>query len=210
MDDAVADLVALGAATVGESGARRMAPRVAAAWPGAKLAGPAFTVRIPAGDNLAIHVAVADAPAGAVLVVEVDGGEPFGYWGEVLTTGALARGIAGLVIDGGVRDIDAIAARRFPVFAATLALTGAAKVGPGSVQRTVSVGDVTVDPGDWIVGDADGVAVVPVAALAEVRTAARARAEKERGIFAALEGGATTVTLFGLDADAIERGDGSV
>ena len=94
-----------GAATLGESGARIMAPRIAPAWPGARVAAPAFPVRCTSGDNLAIHVAVAEAPAGSVLVVDVGELGDFGYWGEVLTTGAQARGILGLVIDGGVRDI---------------------------------------------------------------------------------------------------------
>ena len=208
MDDVVPTLLELGAATVGECGARRMAPRIKPAWRGTRVAGPAFTVRIPAGDNLAVHVAVTEASAGAVLVVEVDDGAPFGYWGEVLTVGAQSRGLAGLVIDGGVRDVDAIAARAFPVFSADIALTGAAKVGPGAIASAVRVGDVLVEPGDWVVGDRDGVAVIPAASLDAVITAGRARADKERDVFAALQSGATTVELFGLDPDAIERGAG--
>src|SRR5437773_1619715 len=83
-----------------------------------------------------------------------------------LTTGAQARAIAGLVIDGGVRDVDALERRGFPVFAATIALRGAAKVGPGDVGGPVTVGDVEVAPGDWVVGDADGVTVIRAAELA--------------------------------------------
>ena len=85
-----------------------MRARIKAAWPGARVAAPAFPVRCTPGDNLAVHVAVAEAPAGRVLVVDVGIEHELGYWGEVLTTGAQARGIAGLVIDGGVRDVDAL------------------------------------------------------------------------------------------------------
>jgi 4-hydroxy-4-methyl-2-oxoglutarate aldolase len=168
------------------------------------VAGSAHTAACPAGDNLAIHVAVAQAAPGSVLVVEIGPGDPYGYWGEVLTTGAQARGLLGLVIDGGARDVDAVAARGFPVFSATVALRGAAKVGPGTMGHPVRVGDVEVRQGDWIVGDADGVAVIAAADLDTVLAAGQARADKEQGLFRALEAGETTVDLFGLDASAID------
>ena len=117
------------------------------------------------GDNLGIHVAVARAPAGSVIVADMGGAPDFGYWGEVLTTGAQARGLVGLVIDGGVRDCDALAAHAFPVFSTGIALTGATKEQPGFVDRPVMVGDVAVEPGDWVVGDVDGVVVLPGATL---------------------------------------------
>ena len=138
-DDAlVPDALALGAATLGESGARRMHSRVKPAWSGARVAGPAYPVRCSPGDNLAIHVAVTRAPAGSILVADMGGEREYGYWGEVLTTGAEARGIAGLVIDACVRDCDALAAHGFPVFSTGLALTGASKTQPGSVDRAVT------------------------------------------------------------------------
>jgi 4-hydroxy-4-methyl-2-oxoglutarate aldolase len=149
-------------------------------------------------------VAVTLAPAGSVLVADMGGARDFGYWGEVLTTGAEARGIAGLVIDGGVRDCDALASHGFPVFSTGLALDGATKAQPGSVARPVTVGDVAVEPGDWVVGDVDGVVVVPGAAVDDVLTAGRARADKEQALFAALRDGATTVERFGLDTELIE------
>src|SRR3954454_18732201 len=101
--DVVADALEVGAATLGESGARRMHRRVKPAWTGARVAGPAFTVRCSPGDNLAIHVAVTRAPAGSVLVADMGGEREYGYWREVLTTAAEVRGIAGLVIDACVR-----------------------------------------------------------------------------------------------------------
>ena len=168
------------------------------------LAAPAFPVRCTPGDNLAIHVGAAAPPAGAALVVDVGEERELGYWGEVLTTAAESRGLAGLVIDGCVRDVAALAAHAFPVFSTGLALPGATKNRPGAIDRTAVVGDVEVNPGDWVVGDGDGVVVVPGATLEQVVAAGRSRAEKEAGYFAALRGGATTLELLGLDAGLID------
>src|SRR6185295_15140159 len=165
------DLMELGAATVGESGGRAMRVRIRAAWPGARLAAPAFPVHCTPGDNLAIHVAVAEAPAGSALVVDVGDQPELGYWGEVLTTGAQARGLVGLVIDGGVRDVSALEAHGFPVFSTMIALRGATKNRPGTIGAAVMVGDVEVHTGDWVVGDADGVTVVAAADVPQVLAA---------------------------------------
>jgi 4-hydroxy-4-methyl-2-oxoglutarate aldolase len=148
------------------------------------LAGPAYPVRCTPGDNLAIHVAVTQAPPGSVLVVDVGKVPDRGYWGEVLTTGALARGLAGLVIDGGVRDVAALERLGFPAFSATIALPGATKRSRGAV----------------------GVVVVPGDSLAETVAAGQRRVEAETGYFAALRDGSTTVGLLGLDASIIEVG----
>jgi 4-hydroxy-4-methyl-2-oxoglutarate aldolase len=153
---------------------------------------------------LAVHVAVTRAPAGCVLAVDVGEDRELGYWGEVLTTAAEARGIAGLVIDGGVRDVTALERHGFPVFSAGVALPGATKLAPGAVGKPALVGDVEVHAGDWLVGDADGVTVVPFDALDEVLEAGRARATKEEGLFAALRDGATTLDLLGLDSTPID------
>ena len=204
-DDYAAGVAALGAATLGESGGRPMAPRVRPVWTGARISAPAFPVNCSTADNLAIHVAVAEAPAGSVLVVNV-GHEPArGYWGEVLTTGAEARGLAGLVIDGGVRDVDALETHRFPVFSTMIALRGATKQEPGTVGGTAMVGDVEVAAGDWIVGDVDGVTVVPSAHLDDVLGAGRTRAAKEEHFFAELRAGRTTLQLLSLDDAPIDR-----
>jgi 4-hydroxy-4-methyl-2-oxoglutarate aldolase len=203
-DPAASDALALGAATLGESGARRMHSRVKPAWAGARVAGPAYPVRCSQGDNLAIHVAVTLAPTGSILVADMGGERDFGYWGEVLTTGAEARGIAGLVIDACVRDCDALAAHGFPVFSTGLALTGASKVQPGAVNRPVTVGDVAVEPGDWVVADVDGVVVLPGAELAAVLAAGAARTAKEAALFDVLRAGGSTVEEFGLDVNLVE------
>lgn len=204
MPDAADQLAALGVATLGESGATPMATRIRPVWLGARLAGPAFGVRCTAGDNLALHVAVARAPAGSALAVDVGIEPERGYWGEVLTTAARARDITGLVIDGCVRDVAALEAHGFPVFSTGVALAGATKELPGAMGGTVEVGDVPVATGDWLVADIDGVAVVPATRLDEVLNAARARAERERALFDALRTGKTTVELLGLDPSGIE------
>jgi 4-hydroxy-4-methyl-2-oxoglutarate aldolase len=196
---------ALGSATLGESGGRPMAPRIRPVWTGARVSGPAFPVVCSAADNLAVHVAVAEAPPGSVLVVSVGLEPQRGYWGEVLTTAAETRGIAGLVIDGGVRDVDALEAHGFPVFSAMIALRGATKEEPGRIGGQALVGDVEVDRDDWIVGDVDGVVVIRTNHLANVLAAGEARAEKEAHMFAELKAGRTTLQLLGLDDAAIER-----
>ena len=182
-----------------------MSPRVHATWPGARISAPAFPVICAAGDNLAIHVAVAEAPAGYALVVSVGIEAERGYWGEVLTTGAEARGIAGLVIDGGVRDVSALEAHGFPVFSTMIALRGATKEHPGRVGGSSIVGDIQVEQDDWIVADADGVTVVPHAVLDEVLAAGRARAAKEATYFEELRAGRTTIELLALDTGPITR-----
>jgi 4-hydroxy-4-methyl-2-oxoglutarate aldolase len=204
-DDYATAFAVLGAATLGESGGRPMAPRIRPAWTGARVSAPAFPVNCSTADNLAIHVAVAEAPVGSVLVVNVGHEHARGYWGEVLTTGAEARGLAGLVIDGGVRDVGALEAHRFPVFSTMIALRGATKQEAGSVGGSTIVGDVEVVRGDWIVADADGVTVVPHAHLDGVLAAGRTRAEKEEHFFEELRAGRTTIQLLALDDTPIER-----
>ncbi len=204
MEDTATTLLSLGAATLGESGGRPMHPRIRAAWPGALLAAPAYAVTCTPGDNLALHAAVVNAPPGTALVVAVDPPER-GYWGEVLTTGAEARGLRGLVIDGGVRDVAALEAHGFPVFSALIALRGAVKVEGGEIGGVATVGDVEVATGDWVVGDRDGVTVVPAAELHDVIERGRARADKENVMFSKLRAGATTIELLGLDPASVRR-----
>jgi len=199
-------LAALGAATLGESGARTMPARIRPVWPGAVLAAAAYPVSCTPGDNLAVHVAVTRAPAGSALVVDVGDVPDRGYWGEVLTTAAQAAGLAGLVIDGGVRDVDALQRLGFPVFSSQVVLPGATKSSRGTAGLAATVAGVPVEPGDWVVGDVDGVVVVPGATLEAVLTTARARQAAEREYFEALRAGGTTVGLLALDASLIDSG----
>ncbi len=198
-------LVSLGSATLGESGGLPMHPRIKAAWHGAALAAPAYAVTCGAADNLAIHAAVVEAPPGTALVVAASDPAERGYWGEVLTTAAEARGLLGLVIDGGVRDVAALEAHQWPVFSSVVALRGAAKVAGGEIGGTARVGDVDVQTGDWVVADRDGVTVIPGDRLDAVLEAGQARADKEAAMFMKLRGGATTVELLGLDTSPVRR-----
>jgi 4-hydroxy-4-methyl-2-oxoglutarate aldolase len=197
-------LLSLGTATLGESGGALVHPRVRAVWPGAAVAGPAFTVSCTPGDNLAVHAAVARAPRGSVLAVSVGDDTVRGYWGEVLTTAAEAAGIVGLVIDGTVRDLGALEKHRFPAFARGVGLRGASKTGPGATGGTIVLGEAKVASGDWLVADVDGVVVIPASSLSACLVAGNARAAKEQAFFEELRAGATTVGLLGLDISSIE------
>jgi len=180
-----------------------MRARVRAAWPGARLCAPVLTVRCTPGDNLALHVAVARAPR-AALAVTVGDDEEHGYWGEVLTTAARTGGIAGLVIEGGVRDVAAVQAVGFPVFSTMVALKGTTKHQGGEVGAPVEVGGVRVCTGDWVVADSDGVAVIAADMLDEVTAASRARAQKESRLFEELRAGRSTLELLGLDPSPVD------
>jgi 4-hydroxy-4-methyl-2-oxoglutarate aldolase len=138
-----------------------------------------------------------------VLAVSVTDRSVRGYWGEVLTTAAESAGVIALVIDGEVRDTAALESHSFPVFARGIALRGATKYGPGIIGGEAIIGDVLVRTGDWLVGDTDGVVVIPSGRLAACQAAALARAEKESRFFAALRDGATTVELLSLDLTPI-------
>lgn len=172
------------------------------AFPGATIAGPAFTVRSPKGNNLWIHHAVYAAAPGDILVVDVPAGQDHGYWGEILSVAAAARQLGGLVINGGVRDVEALARVRFPVFAAAICINGTGKdpnaggaLGP---EVRVQIGGINVVCGDYVVGDADGVVVVPHDVLAETVALADERRLKEEDIIARLHQGESTLDLYDL------------
>lgn len=188
------------AATLYEAsaGAARVChPDLRAAWPGARVAGPAFTVQGIGGDNLALHRAVAAAPAGSVLVVDLQGAW-HGHWGEILAVAARHRGILGLVVDGGVRDTAEQAELGFPVFARHVTVVGTGKDHPGTLDVPVRVADVVVRPGDLVVGDADGVVVVPAEAVASTLDRSDARVAEERHVLEAVRAGTTTLEYYRL------------
>jgi 4-hydroxy-4-methyl-2-oxoglutarate aldolase len=199
------ELIALGASTLGESGATALSPRIRPVWKGAAFAAPAFTAACAPGDNLAMHAALAAARPGMALVAACPGDSVRGYWGEVMTIAAEVAGIVALVIDGQVRDVAAIEQHGFPVFATGVALRGAAKTGPGSLQVPIALGDAIINPGDWLVGDTDGVVVIRQEDLTDCRAAGAARASKEADIFERLRAGATTADVLSLDLSAIEN-----
>lgn len=159
-------------------------------WSGALLRGPGYTVSQAGGDNVWLHRAIYAAPAGSVIVAATD--DPaFGYWGELMARAALSRGLAGLVIQGGVRDVDALESLGFPVFASAICMRGTSKDPEcrGALGDPIFLGDAPVCTGDLLVGDRDGVVVVPGAALATVERRVRAREAEERRLREGLAAG---------------------
>lgn len=193
------ELLELGTATLYEASGLDcdLAATLRPAWPGARLAGTALPVRTAPADNLPLHLAVAEARPGEVLVVDGHG-TACGYWGEVLAVAALARDVAGLVIDGGVRDTGPLAGLGFPVFSTAVAVSRTAKNDAGTVGEPVEVAGRRVARGDVVVADADGVVAFPAVRLDEVREAARARVAKEAGFLERIRGGALTLDLYGF------------
>ena len=166
--------------------------------PSVRLAGPAYTVDCRPADNLMLHYAVQKARPGDVLVVDAKGFMEAGPWGDVLTVQAMRRGIAGLVINGCVRDASLIIALGFAVFCRGLSIKGTGKNQPGKVDVPVLIGDVIIHPGDIIVGDRDGIAVVPEAEAAGAIALSLAREAKEAQQRKAIEEGVSTVELLNL------------
>ena len=173
---------------------------IRAVHPDFTLWGPAFPLRCAAGDNLALHHAIYAAAPGDVLVADVGDGVEYGYWGEILSEAAKARGLGGLVLGGGARDSPALAEVGFPVFAARICIRGTVKV-PGSseaIGEPVVLGDVRVRRGDLVAGDADGVVVIPAEHLERVLADSDARDRKEAEFIKRIREGESTVDLFDL------------
>ncbi|MBB3259753.1 4-hydroxy-4-methyl-2-oxoglutarate aldolase [Paraburkholderia bannensis] len=166
-------------------------------WSGASVAGAAYPLECSPGDNLSIHIAMERVPRGSVLVIST-GGFVAGYWGEVLTVAAEAAGVVGLVIDGGVRDIAALTARRFPVFTRGICMRGTIKASSPSVGQTINFAGTPVAAGDLVVADDDGVLVIPAAHVGETMAQGQARADKEAKMMDALREGRSTLELMGL------------
>lgn len=182
VENRYAEFLALGTSTVYEGSGLDcwVDPGIRPVWSGARVAGPAFPARGGQGDNLALQHAVREAPRGSVIVYDGHGGQ-FGYCGEILATIASVRGVAGLVIDGTVRDIDELLGIGFPVFARGVAMRHAAKRDPGVRGEPVQLGGHrTVRAGDLVVADTDGVIVVPAGDVDMALQRAHARREMER------------------------------
>jgi len=164
-----------------------------------KFAGSALTVHSPGGDNLWLHRGLEVAQPGDVMVVFANGAHGHGYWGEIMTTMAKVRGMAGLVIDACVRDGVLLGEIGFPVFARGLCIQGTGKDfgAIGWLNHPVLIGDVVVHAGDLVVGDTDGVVAIPQARAAEVVLAAHKREADEAAILKRLEAGETTMQIYG-------------
>jgi 4-hydroxy-4-methyl-2-oxoglutarate aldolase len=204
--DQIKQLRDLGAATVYEAqGAKGALDQgIKPIDPTVRLAGPALTVDCRPADNLMLHYAVQKAAPGDVLVVDAKGFMEAGPWGDVLTIQAMKVGIAGLVINGCVRDANLIIELGFPVFCRGLSIKGTGKNQPGRLNVPITFGDVLIHPGDIIVGDRDGVVVVPRDEAASAISSSLAREEKEAGQRKAIEQGAMTAELLNL-TDTLKR-----
>lgn len=190
------------AATVHEAAGRigALPARLRPAFSAAAVFGHAFPVLCPVGDNLWLHRAVAQAPAGSVLVVQTTASDEFGYWGEILSEAAKARELGGLIIDGGVRDVVALGRVGFPVFAATTCIKGTVKDpdSPGRLGGPITLGDVRIEAGDLIVADEDGVVAIPRGSVDQVLVASQERDAKEARFIDEIRAGASTIDLFSL------------
>ena len=206
--DAVRTLQQLGVATVHEAQGRTglMRPYLRPIYATARAGGAAVTVSCQPGDNLMIHAALELCQTGDILVVTTTSESTDGMFGELLAVSSRARGVAGLVIDAGVRDLADITAMDFPVWAKAISAQGTVKATAGSVNVTVVCAGAIVRPGDVIVGDADGVCVVRREAAAEVARVGLDRVGKEEKTRERLRNGELGLDFYGFRARLAELG----
>ncbi|MDA8228323.1 MAG: 4-carboxy-4-hydroxy-2-oxoadipate aldolase/oxaloacetate decarboxylase [Desulfitobacterium hafniense] len=165
-------------------------------FPEARMAGPAFTARLQPGDNLGAHIALNQAPAGSVLVLDFRGYTGAGPFGEIMALACQQRGLAGVVINGACRDSLNIKELGFPVFVRGLNPGGTVKESLGEMNVPVSCGGVTVNPGDIVVGDADGVVVIPQENAEAVLEKAQQIVVNEAKIMELIKAGESTMEIF--------------
>lgn len=168
------------------------------------LCGSAFTVRTRPGDNLMVHKALDLAQPGDVIVVDAGGDTTNSIIGEIMWTYAKTRGIAGFVINGAVRDVAALSQGDLPVYAIGATHRGPYKDGPGEIGTSVSIAGMVIYPGDIVVGDADGVLVVPQAEAAAISKLAKAQLDREAAIFRDIAAG--TLDRSWVDTTLAEKG----
>src|SRR5215813_3170201 len=197
-----------GVATIHEAQGRTglMKPYLRPIYPGARIAASAVTVSCQPGDNLMIHAAVEVCEPGDVLVVVTTSESTDGMFGELLATSCQAHGIAGLVIDAGVRDVTDLTALNFPVWSKAISAQGTVKATPGSVNIDVVCAATLVHPGDVVVGDQDGVVVVKCETAVEIAALGAQRIEKEQKSRERLRAGELGLDFYGLRAKLKELG----
>jgi len=175
-----------------------MAPAMRPLFQGARICGQAVTCYNYPGDNLMLHVAIKLAKPGQIVVATNGGSAQGALWGEMVTVFSRLKGLGGAVVDGAIRDTTPIAEMGFPVFSTSISASHPEKRGPGSANVPVVVAGITVNPGDVIVGDNDGVLVIPPRFLGPAMDAAQARVDKEAGFREKLQGGKTMFELLNL------------
>ena len=179
---------------------RLLSPALRPIIKGVRIVGPAVTAFNSPGDNLMMHTALYYAQRGDILVFS-NGGAPNGsLWGDNASIQARQRGVAGVVVDGPVRDVDGIRKYGVPVWASIISPTRPTKAMPGTVNLPISCGGVVVSPGDIIVADSDGVILIPVGEAQRVAEAAKARIARDRAMHLLIERGSTLFQEIGCEA----------
>ena len=201
-DNRIAELAALGSATVYEAGGRRgyVDLDLIQILADSRVAGPARTVMCGQDDNLMVHAAMAEVQPGEVLVLTMPEPAPVALLGDLLATQAEVRGAAGILVDAAVRDCEELVELGLPIWARWVRVRGAAKDVPGTIDEPVEVGGARIAAGDVVVLDADGAAVVAAARAEEVLAASLEREERERVKRAKLQAGGLSYDLDGLRA----------
>lgn len=183
-----------------------MSPRMRPLNRSSKVAGVAVTAFNYPGDNMMMHVALYHAKPGQVIVMSNGGATQGALWGELAGLQAQAKGIAGMVCDGPVRDTQQLTEMNFPIWSTSIHASHPEKRGPGALNVPIVVGDVIVNPGDIIVGDADGVIVIPPDLLPQALEFARKRGDNEVAIRARLAEGTALYDILGIEKAVVQMG----